>query len=448
MEKPPSKVQPFKNSKTFQARQQETKSKPCVYCEQGGHRPSDCSKIVSVAERKKALIKKQLCFNCAGTKHKAFECRSQVGCLFCKRRHHSSICDRGSTEHMLVATGDTTVTYPVVVVNVEGIKCRALLDTGAGSSYASSALLECLQKLPTSRERWQIEMTMQSKNQVIELHKLKISNVDTEVTKVNRSQLLSLGSPKYKEKIARFPHLQGIIMDDTDEKADLPIHLILGASEYARVKVNSMPRIGKLGEPIAELTHLGWTMMSPGKEVDLITMFLTQASSCAYKNLCRLDVLGLEDTNVGDQGIIYDEFKEQLKRSPEGWYEVGLPWKGNHPPLLNNEAGSLKRLNALTKRLEKQPGMIEWYDSLIQDQLAQGIVERVESEAEGREFYIPHKPVIRETAESTKLRIVYDASARARENAPSLNECLKIGPPTQNQQEKVSSGSLCTPTNR
>lgn len=50
----------------------------------------------------------------------------------------------GSTEHMLVATGDTTVTYPVVVVNVEGIKCRALLDTGAGSSYASSALLERL----------------------------------------------------------------------------------------------------------------------------------------------------------------------------------------------------------------------------------------------------------------------------------------------------------------
>ena len=92
--------------------------------------------------------------------------------------------------------------------------------------------------------------------------------------------------------------------------------------------------------------------------------------------------------------------------------------------------------------------MVERYDSVIQDQLAQGIVEHEESEAEGREFYIPHKPVIRETAESTKLRIVYDASARASEQAPSLNECLEIGPTTQNQLEKVSSGSLCTPTNR
>lgn len=122
-----------------------------------------------------------------------------------------------------------------------------------------------------------------------------------------------------------------------------------------------------------------------------------------------------------------------MKRSPEGWYEGSLRWKGNHPPLLNNETGSLKRLNALTKRLEKQPGMLERYDSVIQDQLAQGIVEHVKSEAEGREFYIPHKPVVRETAESNKLRIVYDASERASEKAPSLNECLEIGPPTQNQ---------------
>ena len=51
----------------------------------------------------------------------------------------------------------------------------------------------------------------------------------------------------------------------------------------------------------------------------------------------------------------------------------------------------------------------------------------------GREFYIPHKPVVRETAESTKLRIVYDASARAHDNAPSLNDCLHAGPPLQNQ---------------
>ena len=65
--------------------------------------------------------------------------------------------------------------------------------------------------------------------------------------------------------------------------------------------------------------------------------------------------------------------------------------------------------------------------------MIEGIVERTPNSVVGREFYIPHKGVVRETAESTKLRILYDASARAWDGAPSLNECLNNGPPLQNQ---------------
>ena len=43
--------------------------------------------------------------------------------------------------------------------------------------------------------------------------------------------------------------------------------------------------------------------------------------------------------------------KEQLSRSPEGWYETALPWKGNHPPLPNNYEGSIHRLNTLVCKL-------------------------------------------------------------------------------------------------
>ena len=60
-------------------------------------------------------------------------------------------------------------------------------------------------------------------------------------------------------------------------------------------------------------------------------------------------------------------------------------------------------------------------------------MERAPNTIQGREFYIPHKGVVHETADSTKLRIVYDASARARNDAPSLNECLNTGRPLQNK---------------
>ena len=41
-----------------------------------------------------------------------------------------------------MTTGRSWVTYPVVVVDVAGVHCHALLDTGAGSSSASAALLD------------------------------------------------------------------------------------------------------------------------------------------------------------------------------------------------------------------------------------------------------------------------------------------------------------------
>lgn len=108
-------------------------------------------------------------------------------------------------------------------------------------------------------------------------------------------------------------------------------------------------------------------------------------------------------------------------------------WRGNHPPLPSNEVGSLRQLGNLVRKLRSQ-GTIERYDQVIQDQIEAGIVERVSGPVTGRrEFYIPHKPVLRESAETTNLRVVYDASARANSGAPSLNECLNPEPPLQNQ---------------
>ena len=58
----------------------------------------------------------------------------------------------------------------------------------------------------------------------------------TNVTKVDRSHLQSLPNPKYKETIWPFKHLEAVTMDDADEKEELPIHLIMGESDYAMIK--------------------------------------------------------------------------------------------------------------------------------------------------------------------------------------------------------------------
>ena len=66
------------------------------------------------------------------------------------------------------------------------------------------------------------------------------------------------------------------------------------------------------------------------------------------------------------------------------------------------------------------------------EQVEQGIIERVPDEQTGEiVHWIPHQPVIREDSESTKLRNVYDCSAKVSLQEPSLIDLLETGPPLQ-----------------
>ena len=115
-------------------------------------------------------------------------------------------------------------------------------------------------------------------------------------------------------------------------------------------------------------------------------------------------MLGLADSHETDQKQVYEEFKEQLGRSDPGWYETKLPWKG--------ERGSKRRLDQLIRKLGKN-GQYAEYNEIIQDPLQQGVIEIAPTEPTGKEYYIPPPPpqgCNKENAESTKLRVVYDAS--------------------------------------
>ena len=161
-------------------------------------------------------------------------------------------------------------------------------------------------------------------------------------------------------------------------------------------------------------------------------MLLTQTTQSNYEELCKLDVLGLRDSADQDQRVIFEEFKERLTRSPEGWYETILPWKPNHPDVPSNKENSLRRLQKLNRKLECDC-LTKDYDDIIKEQLAEGVIEKAPPVSQPKEFYIPHKSVIQKSAETTKMRIVYDASSRATPNSPSLNDCLYPGPVLQNK---------------
>ena len=68
------------------------------------------------------------------------------------------------------------------------------------------------------------------------------------------------------------------------------------------------------------------------------------------------------------------------------------------------------------------------YNEVIKEQYNKGIIEKVSIvEVPKVSHYIPHQVVLTPGKATTKLRVVYDASAKAKSNAQSLNDCLYRG---------------------
>ena len=120
--------------------EQPRKIRPCICCDSHDHRSAACTSVTSADQCKAILVKKKACFNCT------------TKCKNCGKRHHTSIC--GETEQPKPALAahreeDQQVIYPTVLVETHGIKAHALLDTGAGRSYASAKLIDAI-----TSEKW------------------------------------------------------------------------------------------------------------------------------------------------------------------------------------------------------------------------------------------------------------------------------------------------------
>ena len=121
------------------------------------------------------------------------------------------------------------------------------------------------------------------------------------------------------------------------------------------------------------------------------------------------------------------EFEENLLFE-DNRYSVKLPFKQHADTLPDNYSLALNRLHSLTKRMNEHK--TKEYDDILQTYLKDGIIEKVKIEKDtsvGDVHYLSHRAVYKHDRETTKTRIVFDASAK-NGLEPSLNEILYSGP--------------------
>lgn len=229
-----------------------------------------------------------------------------------------------------------------------------------------------------------------------------------------------------------YNHLANLDLADPSRVGEeLQIDALIGSDHYWQLVTGEIIQ-GDSG-PTAIHTHLGWVLSGPvscGAESNnsyLSHLMLIQSSDPPrldnlLKKFCELESLGINS----DESSVYDEFKNSVQLK-DNRYEVSLPWHSNRTQLASNLSLATKRLQGLLKRLNQHTDVKKEYNTIMQEQLRQGIIEKVQpGQTVGTIHYLPHHAVIRKDKQTTKLRIVFDASAR--DKGLSLNDCLYSGP--------------------
>ena len=114
-------------------------------------------------------------------------------------------------------------------------------------------------------------------------------------------------------------------------------------------------------------------------------------------------------------------------------YEVRLPWNDVHlgSNFLNHFRLCFNGLKYLQQKLLKTPSVLQEYNQIIIEQLDRRIIEVItnhNNSGASQVHYLPHHPVVRQDKQTTKVRVVYDGSAKSVESPLSINDCLLTGP--------------------
>ncbi|GBN24104.1 hypothetical protein AVEN_4059-1 [Araneus ventricosus] len=145
------------------------------------------------------------------------------------------------------------------------------------------------------------------------------------------------------------------------------------------------------------------------------------------KDLSELEVIGLnpkKEIPHSDLEIL-EAFEQNVTYENNG-YGTKLLWKDNHKGLNDNYEIARQRLFSLNKVFKRDENFYSKYKDINNSQLEDNIMLEIncESKNDVSKGFMPHRGVVKELKETTKLRICYDAS----NNEMSLNNRLDCCP--------------------
>ncbi|XP_044574113.1 uncharacterized protein LOC123258307 [Drosophila ananassae] len=434
---------------------------------------------MSAGQRFSFAKENALCYNCLNPGHGVRKCKSTFKCRQCKGQHHSllhlqrtqqaigTISQTGedqedpsahistaTTSHIAQAEGSAAIvcaqgsansqqstgwnrsTLPTAMVNVRNangdlVACRLLLDTGSELSYISE---RCIQTLGLARTPSRILVT-------------GISSIKADTTR--GCITISIQSRISQDQLVVQAHVLGKITSSLERQAidasalrvfndlqladsqfstNAPIDILLG-SEHVWSVITGRKIYDDKGKLIAISSIFGWVITSLlSSRACSATAFTTTIDIDAYlRRFWELESIQRKAEVQPEDEEVEKHFLATHTRDKQGKYIVELPFKVSETQFADTLQGALQRFKSVERRLAQNHQLRNDYVKFMREYQELGHMREISPSEipKGRNFYLPHHPVL-----GRKLRVVFDGSYQDAKGM-ALNDTLSIGPSIQ-----------------
>ncbi|XP_068749048.1 uncharacterized protein [Montipora capricornis] len=428
--------------------------KQCCVCRKNHHVWS-CVNFLSLAvkDRFRMALSKGLCFRCLEACHAAQSCEKPP-CKHCRGKHHS-LLHVDSVSSGSSATSPSSQTSPKRASLSQAPRSTAASHVVASSMVSSGGGKVILQTVPAvmcgshgcSKV---VQCFLDPGSQTSFVRQSIVQELGLDVKSV-RIAVSGFGGKSDKETLRKRIAFTVAPVDKPGKPQcieALTVPVICRPAEAVDIHPAKWLHLqdivrGGSNEPVAVRTSLGLVFCGPtgghGQECTVsvnIQIGIEEQLNETLQKFWNLESIGIKPTESPpstnpSEAMVLKKFRDTLTYK-DGRYEVSLPWKEDQVVLKDNYKQAENRLYNLEKKLLQEPAKARSYREAILKYIDDGVLEGVPCDqiapTDGRPvFYLPHHAVIREDKQTTKTRVVFDATARD-SNGLSLNSCLEAGP--------------------
>lgn len=228
------------------------------------------------------------------------------------------------------------------------------------------------------------------------------------------------------------------------------IDLIIGADLFWSLLGSQKLSLGHK-QPILYETRLGWLISGP-----INSGYNNMSNKSLMCNFTKVDIdqLSHRSRDVDDiqnqltrfwqleevchQSSTYsaeeqhceDHFVKNTVRLGDGRFSVKIPLKESSEVLGDSLQRAKRCFLSIERRNQSQPSLNKMYKDFMSEYISLGHMSECVSDENKTNYFIPHHGVLRESSTTTKLRVVFNASAPTTSGI-SLNNIQMVGPTVQ-----------------